>query len=221
MNSNLMRARFFYVLGLIYSLVGYLGTNQIAALNPFSRPALPIATDFDQAIPFVPGAVVFYVMFYPLLATPLLLSRSANALYRISIGQAVMNTIAYVVFLLFPTRIDRPPAAPDESASHFVLDLLFQADHPYNTFPSLHVGQMCILALFFIRYSPDWFLGSPETSLQKNRLSTIVIVFHAVATLLVAASTVLIKQHYLADVVAGAFIAWSMSTLFFQDRNNS
>jgi hypothetical protein len=221
MKSELARARMLYILGLVYLLVGYLGTNEFAAQNPFGRPALPIATELDHALPFVPWTVIFYVMYYPLLLTPLFFSRSAAALYRMSLGQAVMNTIAYVVFLLFPTPIDRPYAVPVEGVFHSVLDLLFRADHPYNTFPSLHVGQTCILALFFLRYSADWVFGKPETSLAKNRLSVIVILFHAVSSLLVAASAVLIKQHYLADIFAGALLAWSMSMLFFHRRNNS
>lgn len=215
LSSALVRARLLYILGLLYLLVGYLGTNEFAALNPWGRPALPIATTFDHALPFVPWTVVFYVMYYPLLVTPLFFSRSPEALNRMSLGQAAMNTISYVIFVLFPTPIERPHAVPVEGAFHFVLDLLFRADHPYNTFPSLHVGQTCILALFYLRYSADWIFSPSGVSIAKNRAGLAVVIFHAVSSVLVAASAVLIKQHYLADIFAGALLAYAMSLIFF------
>ena len=218
LSSALVRARLIYILGLLYLLVGYLGTNEFAAINPWGRPALPIATEFDHALPFVPWTVIFYVMYYPLLLTPLFFSRSAESLNRLSLGQDAMNTISYLIFVLFPTPIDRPHAVPVEGVFHFVLDLLFRADHPYNTFPSLHVGQTCILALFYLRYSADWVFSTPGASVSKNRAGLAVVVFHALSSFLVAASAVLIKQHYLADVFAGALLAYTMSLIFFPRR---
>lgn len=215
LRSALVRARLMYILGLLYLLVGYLGTNEFAAINPWGRPALPIATDLDHALPFVPWTVVFYVMYYPLLLTPLFFSRSPEALTRMALGQTVMNTISYFLFVLFPTPIDRPHAVPVEGVFHIVLDLLFRADHPYNTFPSLHVGQTCILALFFLRFSADWVFSAPSSSIAKNRVGLAVVIFHAAASILVAASAVLIKQHYLADIFGGALLAYAMSLIFF------
>jgi membrane-associated phospholipid phosphatase len=190
-----------YLLGLAYLLIGYLGTNEFAALNPLGRPALPIATEFDHALPFTPWTVVFYVMYYPLLLTPLFLCNDVRALSRLTIAQAAINTVAYFFFVLFPTPIDRPAAAPVEGVFHFVLDVLFRADHPYNTFPSLHVAQTCILALFFLHYS------GARTAF-----------FHGACSILVAASAVLIKQHYLADVFSGALLAYVAARVFFPSR---
>jgi len=207
-----------YLLGLAYLLIGYLGTNEFAALNPLGRPALPITTAFDEALPFTPWTVVFYVMYYPLLLTPLFLSSDVRALSRLTLAQAAINTVAYFFFVLFPTPIDRPAAAPVEGAFHFVLDLLFRADHPYNTFPSLHVAQTCILALFFLHYSgaahgPRQYLRS-----QIFDSGARTAFFHGACSILVAASAVLIKQHYLADVFAGALLAFLASKIFFPSR---
>ncbi len=231
LDSEIARARWMYILGLAYLLVGYLGTNEFAAMNPFGRPALPIATAIDQSIPFTPWTVVFYVMYYPLLLTPLVLCADVRALTRLTLAQAAINSVAYLVFVLFPTPIDRPPAIPVDGAFHFVLDLLFRADHPYNTFPSLHVAQTCILALFFLRYAGRWplprwrdlrslvrqgDLRSPHFSAYRMGLG--IAFFHGLSSVLVAASAVLIKQHYLADVFAGALLALAASKIFFEPR---
>jgi membrane-associated phospholipid phosphatase len=211
-----------YLLGLGYLLIGYLGTNEFAALNPLGRPALPIATQFDHALPFTPWTVVFYVMYYPLLLTPLFLCSDVRALSRLTIAQAAINTVAYFVFVLFPTPIDRPVAAPVEGVFHFVLDLLFRADHPYNTFPSLHVAQTCILALFFLHYSatPIPALSRYLRSLlfEQDRTGVRIAFFHGASSVLVAASAVLIKQHYLADVFSGALLAFFAAKVFFAPR---
>lgn len=203
LDSEFARARWMYVVGLAYLLIGYLGTNEIAALNPWGRPALPIATGFDHALPFVPAMVVFYVLYYPLLATPLILAPDSISITRLTLAQTAMNTFSYVIFLLFPTPIDRPPAVPVEGWFHIALDTLFRADHPYNTFPSLHVAQAVILALFFLKYAARW---RPVG----------VLIFHGVAAILIAASAVLIKQHYLADATAGTLLAGAVAFVFFR-----
>lgn len=221
LDSEFGRARWTYVIGLCYLLIGYMGTNEIAALNPWDRPALPIATGFDKALPFTPWMVFFYVMYYPLLITPLILAADAVSLMRLTLAQTAMNTVAYVIFLLFPTPIDRPPAVPVEGVFHYVLDTLFRADHPYNTFPSLHVAQASILGLFYLKYAGHWSFGSarppkPHQGIRDNRFAFGVLIFHAVSAFLVAASAVLIKQHYLADAMAGALLAWTMAFVFFR-----
>lgn len=212
--SEFARARWMYIVGMAYLLIGYLGTNEIAALNPWDRAALPISTSFDRELPFVPWTVIFYVLYYPLLGTPLLFARDPIALSRLSLAQAGMNTFAYVIFLLFPTPIDRPPSVPVEGWAHVVLDSLYRADHPYNTFPSLHVAQTCLLALFYLRFRPRWI--GETLHRHHTRLDFSVILLHGAASILVAASAVLIKQHYVADATAGALLAAAVAWLVFR-----
>ena len=213
LDSEWSRARWSYLIGLGYLLIGYLGTNEFAAINPWNRPALPISTALDGALPYVPETVVFYILYYPLLLTPLLFSPTVSSLARLTFAQAAMNTFSYVVFILFPTPIERPalPNTPwnlPEDWARAILETLYRADHPYNTFPSLHVAQTALIALFFVRYEARWF-GRPMRSVAI----TSVMVGHALMAFLVALSAVLIKQHYVADIAAGGVMATALAWL--------
>ena len=222
LDSEFARARWMYAIGLCYLLAGYLATNEIAALNPWNRPALPIATQLDKIIPFTPSMVIFYFLYYPILATPLLFAADAISLTRLALAQVSTQSLAYIVFLAFPTPIERPPAVPVEGVFHFLLDLLFRADHPFNTFPSMHVAQSCIVAIFFLKYAGRWPFsrsrsGSPHAkALRANRVAVVVLWFHGFAAITVSASAVMIKQHYVADAAAGFLLAGLMSFIFFR-----
>lgn len=215
LDSEWARARWSYLIGLGYLLIGYLGTNEFAALNPWQRPALPIATSIDAALPYVPETVIFYILYYPLLLTPLLFAPTVASLARLTLAQAAMNTFSYVIFILYPTPIDRPslPNSPwqfPEDWARAILETLYRADHPYNTFPSLHVAQTALIALFFVRYEAK-FLLRPLSA----KAATAVMTTHALMAALVAISAVLIKQHYVADAAAGGAMAGVLAWLMW------
>jgi membrane-associated phospholipid phosphatase len=72
---------------------------------------------------------------------------------------------------------------------------IYAADQPYNDFPSLHTSLSTIIAIHWWRF--DRRIG----------------VAAAVWTALIVASTVLVKQHYLADVGGGLVLAGVTSFL--------
>ena len=72
---------------------------------------------------------------------------------------------------------------------------VYAGDNPYNDFPSLHTSLSTIMAIHWWR--------------TDRRLGIIA----AVWTALIVASTVLVKQHYVADVASGLLLAWGASWL--------
>ena len=66
---------------------------------------------------------------------------------------------------------------------------IYGSDQPYNDFPSLHTSLSTIIAIHWWRV--DKRIGIPA----------------AVWTALIVASTVLIKQHYFADLIGGLVLA--------------
>jgi membrane-associated phospholipid phosphatase len=78
------------------------------------------------------------------------------------------------------------------------LRFLYDADPPYNCFPSIHVAHSSVSALACFRV--------------HRRLGLIA----AFCALLVALSTLFTKQHYVADLVAGILLALAAYTVFLR-----
>jgi membrane-associated phospholipid phosphatase len=105
---------------------------------------------------------------------------------------------SYAVFVLYPTIGPRPPVVAGGGFAAWCLRLVYALDAPYNCFPSLHVAYAFVAAL---------------TCDRVNR--TLGIVAIAWATL-IGISTLYTKQHYVADVIAGAAEGWLACTLFLR-----
>jgi membrane-associated phospholipid phosphatase len=83
------------------------------------------------------------------------------------------------------------------------VDFYYWLDLPYNCFPSLHVSNVFLVSFFMQRFKKGmgWILFPLST--------------------LVAVSVVLVKQHYIADVVAGIFVGWFVYRQVFNPGINS
>jgi membrane-associated phospholipid phosphatase len=109
-------------------------------------------------------------------------------------------TLHFVIFLVFPVEYHlRPDVDPERGWAYLLVDFYYWLDLPYNCFPSLHVSNVVLVSFFMERFKKGmgWFL-------------------HPLAAL-VAVSVVLVKQHYIADVVAGYFVGWFVYRQIFID----
>lgn len=147
-------------------------------------PALP----WDAAIPFIPAAAVVYLSL-PLmlwlapvfLPTPREIRRFGNQLILVIL-------LAGIGFVALPA--DQPPVPPAPAGlggALFRLADRMNLDH--NLFPSLHVSMATLAALAY-----------------SQRARTITKVALAAYACAIAASTLLIRDHYIADVAAGAML---------------
>jgi membrane-associated phospholipid phosphatase len=80
------------------------------------------------------------------------------------------------------------PVLQGESPSISLLRLIYAIDKPFNGFPSLHVSSAVLLWLYLGQFGR-----------RAGRIGLMVAVVTAVSTLL-------IKQHVLADVAGGALV---------------
>ena len=99
--------------------------------------------------------------------------------------------ILYVIFLLLPTTIARPEA----DGSGFIgwlTRIIYMADTPVTLFPSIHCldSWLCWRFLVKCKKVPRWYKW-----------------VNFVFSLLVCASTVLVKQHVFVDIFAGIAVA--------------
>jgi membrane-associated phospholipid phosphatase len=190
-DAPIPRARYFWVLLAQYIvwLVCYLGVNALTAGRSVGSPLLTI----ERRIPLLVWAYPSYASVYFAVVLPLFLCRTRRVFARLQIAVAVASLVAFAIFLLAPMPYPRPQLGGGTMEA--LLAMEYQIDQPRCTFPSLHVAIAWLLYLG-MRDAPGW--------------RTPLLLF----ALAVAASTLLVKQHFLVDVVAGwllAEVCWRMA----------
>jgi membrane-associated phospholipid phosphatase len=166
-----------------YFAAGYLAINRFNVGRP--NP-VDLAFGFERDIPLFPVFILGYILVYFSVLFVYIVVNDLEEWRRAVVSMLGATTFAYLVFLLFPIHMALRPEAPVEPG---VINALvrgyFFIDPPYNCFPSLHVTYPTLATLVVWRSHPlmRWvFLAT---------------------TIVVAVSVVLVKQHYIADVVAG------------------
>ncbi len=145
---------------------------------------------FDDMIPLVKDMIYIYHMFMPLVFIMGLVlftyDIETQKIYVVSL--IISQLIAYVIYYLFQTDVPRADVSllGDDLASRLI-KFTYSVDNHYSGFPSLHVGNMT--SLIFILY--------------KSRLSKKITLPVSVLAVMIALSTVLVKQHVFLDMPAG------------------
>ena len=171
----------------------FLASKIYAHLN-HGPAVLNLRTALDKALPLIPFFIIPYVSLEPLIYVSLI----AFLVFRTRIFQsaAISLILAMLVssamYLFLQTEVIRPTVNGADVFSRMVHDV-YIGDNPYNDFPSLHTSLSTIIALHWWR--TNWRLG----------------IVAVVWTAAIAASTVFVKQHYVADVVSGLALAWGAS----------
>lgn len=153
----------------------------------------------DDVLPLVPAAALVYGALYAfLIVLPVLVVQQDELIRRTVWAYLTIWTVAYVCFVLYPTVAPRPETITGTGFAVRGLQFLYDADPPFNCFPSLHVAHSFVSALACYRVN--------------RRLGFIVIA----CAFLVALSTLLTKQHYVADAGAGVLLAYAVYALFLR-----
>ena len=151
--------------------------------------SLPI----DGAIPFVPAFAVIYVLaFVQWAAGYILIARDSRELCcRVISGEIISKLICMALFLLVPTTMARPEIASD-GFFHRIVGCIYRLDAADNLFPSIHCLESWVC-----------FRGAMQMKKTGPRYRYFTLLF----SLLVFASTVLVKQHVAADIAGGVLTA--------------
>lgn len=168
----------------------------------------------DDRIPFCKPFIIPYCLWFLMLGgmTVYLAFWDVVSFRQFMTFVAVGMLPAYAFFMIFPTAIDiRPTDIEGNGLCAFLLRLVFSTDGTANVtanaLPSLHVvGCIGIYAAAY--HTP---------SLRKNGRHYLILVL----VLLIAASTVLVKQHSILDVLAalpwGGLTWWFVYDLLYAD----
>lgn len=158
-------------------------------LNNARAPLHSLRTPLDNAIPLVPIFALPYLSFFFLIGLTLLFLFRNRTLFRQTvIAMIAVQLVSYAVFFLWQTHVDRPLVANTDIFSRLVR-LIYAHDAPYNDFPSLHTALSAVCAFGWLRH--------------HGKASYIFVAWAA----LIVLSTLFVKQHYVADVLGGGFLA--------------
>jgi membrane-associated phospholipid phosphatase len=171
-------------------------TSLIYALLNHGPVVLDLRTTLDAALPVVPIFVIPYVSLQPIIyvSLVLLLLTRTRIFQSVSLSLIIAWLVSYAFYFFLQTSVLRPVLTSGDVLTRMIR-AVYAADNPFNDFPSLHTSLSTIIALHWFRVD--------------RRLGIIVSVW----TVFIVASTVLIKQHYLADVVGGLLLAFGASLL--------
>lgn len=164
--------------------------------------SLPI----DQAIPFLPVFICFYVAAYIQWFGSYIYHCCADRdlCTRILRAEVGLKLSSALIFIIFPTVMVRP-----ELGSGFfdtLVSIIYFLDEPINLFPSLHC------AASWLCFRSACALGGASRK---------YILFQLFFTVLVCASTVFIKQHLIVDIPAGIILAelvWQITRFLPSER---
>lgn len=174
---------------LLTNLLSFYGS----ALVNLHRTHYNLTTALDAHIPLAPSFVLFYVLAYvQWVAGFCLIARESRAVcYRLIAGEILAKLCCMVIFLILPTAMERPEITGG-GVWNALLRLVYLLDRPVTLFPSIHCLEswFCFRGALYLKKPPRWY---PWLSL--------------VMTLLVCASTVLVKQHLAVDIPSALLVA--------------
>ena len=175
-----------------------------------TEPVWFVWAPLDDKIPFVPGFVVFYFVWYLYIALPLIwfVFADKNDFYRMAFFLMSGMFICHVIFLAIPNAVDfRPPYSAVEGPGIFnwLLRIVYGADGPRNVFPSLHCFNSAAIHITMCH---------SKTGRRHKWLRPV----SALLVVGICLSTVFIKQHSVLDVAAGLGIAVPLIFVFYNKR---
>ena len=195
-----------WALVLLYLIAAYILPEKLI-IDSYTSTAIP----FDDRIPFFAPAVVFYVLWFPLMFfTGLwLMIKDGLNFPRYMFALAICMTVSGVIYILWPNGQDlRPDLSQPRDFFEWLLGGLYRIDTNTNVLPSLHVSCTAV-AVACVWATPtihrDW-----------------VRVAITALSLLVASSTVFVKQHAILDLAAGVVLgAFGVAVGFAMLRSRS
>lgn len=171
-------------------------------LNQYRGNTNSVFTFVDKLVPFNKYFILPYVSWYMFIAifAAILCILDKERYLKLLITLNIGMITCYVIYYFYPTYVPRPMITETDFLSNLVLNL-YEADNPYNCFPSIHVLNSTLIALYVFKSEKlnKWIKG-----ICISVSGSIIL------------STMFIKQHYFADVVAGIIFAY---VLYFSFKN--
>ena len=173
----------------------YYATAWIGELRgPVFEPALAL----DARFPVLPWTFFIYLLAYVVVLALFVIRRTAAFLNLAFTSFIVMNLAAFALFALFPAQGPERDFMGSDGGG--IIAVVHAVDSRYNAFPSLHVANPWLIAIL---------------SLHERRWSVLTVLLFIVAVS-ISISTLLVRQHYLLDVLGGIALSVLVSAIMFR-----
>ncbi len=179
--------------------VGYFPINRLLDGADAHHPT----TWVDTALPLWPGWMFVYFAVFFSGFLPVLVVGQRGLFRRVAVAYLIVQVCAFSVFLLYPVSMHL--RAEDTEVVNFVtwgLRIGYYWDTSASCFPSIHVTLATLSALCC--WKSSWRWGA----------------FGVLLALGVAFSTMVVKQHYLVDLLAGfglAAVVWGLVVVRYRE----
>lgn len=180
---TLNRTRIYFIF-LFFWIVPY----SAAAFAGNFREVHDLPLWIDNYIPLWPPALAGYALYFPLVFFTFILVKDLNISKKGIYAFIIATFITSSFFFAVSTKMPRPSLVADGFFDNVLL-VLWNFDTAKNAFPSQHVAFSFVCALVLATAYKKW---------QWVFILTAVVI---------ACSTVLIKQHYVWDVIGGIIVA--------------
>jgi membrane-associated phospholipid phosphatase len=197
---------------LFYFLLNNVAYNWTGQLYP-AGSGFRLDSGLDAIIPFVPQMVIFYLyLFYPFAFLTMLYFSFIEYKRGYALGWSLIaiNAIAILIYVIFPVSTfwyRQELLAQPIQANIWANQVynVFVNDSSFNCFPSLHaaISTICFFA---------WFKYAKIKPTKTTKAVAIAALIIAVGVIL---STLFIKQHYIADEIAGSVLALLVGKFVF------
>ena len=168
-------------------------------LNTPTAGAHVLRTRLDEHMPLVAAFAVPYLLFLPVAAAVVLLAfLSGRRFDALAVALIAVYTISDAIFAVFPTHVPRA-AVSGEGVFSRLLRNVYAHDKAYAGFPSEHASTATVLAVYLV-----------VVTTGRWRVAAVA------AAALVVASTLLIRQHFLADALGGVLLGLAAAAVAFR-----
>ena len=174
----------------------------------------PIFFGLDDLIPFVPEMAIFYVyLFYSMVILSMLYFAFIKYKEGIALGWSLVliNAISIIIYIIFPvsTYWYRQELLAHPITGNFWATTIYgvySSDTSFNCFPSLHASVSVIIFYTWYRFY----------KLKPNIIRKIIAIITFIIAGGVILATLFVKQHYIADEIAGIVLAYVVGRYMFR-----
>lgn len=177
------------------SLLGSLGIMGLfyTVLNGRSYDAIILSSPIDHMIPLIPEMGLVYLGWYPFIfITMAYLCWKDRQLYIRTLTTMNISLIfCYMIYYHFQTSVPRPIIISNNWGD-IILKYIYNQDQPYNCFPSIHALHSYLV------------MRAAWTSKVIRTRARIII---SICTIMIIASTFMIKQHVIYDALGAIMLS--------------